>query len=92
MSTCLKCGDPLTKPATGRPPRYCSAPCRRLAEYEIKRLQRHLQRLETEREELRNSRLKLGDYLGRTHRQQVNDNHKAIAKAETRLRELLEER
>ncbi len=79
------------KPATGRPPSYCSTACRRAAEYELKRLQRHLERLETEGEELRHSRLKLGDWLGRSHRQQVADNRRTLAEKETRLRELLEE-
>ena len=91
MKPCLKCGKPLEKSAAGRPPSYCSRACRRAAEYELKRLQRHLERLETEREELRHSRLKLGDMLGRTHRQQVSDNRRALAEKETRLRELLEE-
>lgn len=91
MKLCIKCCKPLEKPATGRPPSYCSTACRRAAEYELKRLQRHLERLETEGEELRHSRIKLGDWLGRSHRQQVNDNRKAIARAEERLRDLLEE-
>ncbi len=91
MPSCLKCGSPLTKSATGRPPRYCSVACRRAAEYERKRIQRHLERLEIQGEELGQSRWKLSDTLGRTHRQQVNDNRKAIAAKEARLRELLEE-
>ena len=36
--TC-KCGTELEKPATGRPPRYCSTTCRRSAEYELRRWQ-----------------------------------------------------
>ncbi len=91
MKPCLKCGKPLTKPATGRPPSYCSRGCRRAAEHEIRRINRYIERLETEREELRHSRHKLGDWLGRSHRQQVNDNRKALARAEERLRDLLEE-
>ena len=90
MLTCLKCGsNRLTKLATGRPPVYCSVACRRAAEYEIKRLQRHLARLEIEAEDLGQTRLKLGDNLGRTHRQQVADNRRALAEKETRLRDLL---
>ncbi len=91
MKPCLKCGKPLTKPATGRPPSYCSRGCRRSAEHEIRRINRYIERLEIEGEGLRNSRNKLGDWLGRSHRQQVNDNRKALAEKETRLRELLEE-
>ena len=91
MKPCVKCGISLTKPAAGRPPRYCSTACRRAAEHEIRRLNRHLERLETEAEGLRHSRWKLSDTLGRTHRQQVGDTRRAIAEKETRLRELLEE-
>ena len=50
---CRICSAPLARPATGRPPRYCSTTCRRAAEYAIKRLNRHLERLEWERDTLR---------------------------------------
>ena len=91
MASCLKCGSPLTKSAAGRPSSYCSVACRRAAEYERKRLQKHLERLEIEGEALGQTRSKLYDTLGRSHRQQRNDNRKALARAEERLRELLEE-
>ncbi len=42
---CL-CGEPLTIPPTGRPPKYCSVPCRRNAEHEVKRQQSLLLRAE----------------------------------------------
>jgi hypothetical protein len=45
---CLMCHGPLERPETGRPPSYCSTSCRRAAEYELRRLQRRLERLETE--------------------------------------------
>jgi hypothetical protein len=45
---CVKCGAPVTPPTTGRPPRYCSTGCRRAAEYELQRLQRHLEAAERE--------------------------------------------
>ena len=47
---CLKCRTPLTPTAVGRPPSYCSTGCRRAAEYELRRIQRHLERLEAQRE------------------------------------------
>ena len=47
---CLKCRTPLTPTAVGRPSRYCSTGCRRAAEFELRRLQRHLERLERQRE------------------------------------------
>src|SRR5262245_30166866 len=48
---CSICGGdlPAAKP-TGRPKSYCSAPCRRAAEYEVARIDRelaHVLRLET---------------------------------------------
>jgi len=73
---CLKCGAPLTSPPTGRPPRYCSVGCRRAAEYELRRIQRHLERLE------RQSEWVARDYL-KEHRAK-------IAQLEARLKELLE--
>ena len=47
---CLKCRTPLTPTAAGRPPSYCSTGCRRAAEYELRRIQRHLERLEGRRD------------------------------------------
>jgi hypothetical protein len=45
---CLKCRT-LTPTAIGRPPSYCSTGCR-AAEHELRRLQRHLERPERQRE------------------------------------------
>jgi hypothetical protein len=50
--TCVKCGVILPPKGVGRPPRYCSTACRRTAEYELRRLQRHLERLEDEERQL----------------------------------------
>ena len=50
---CRICAAPLARPATGRPPRYCSTTCRRAAEYAIKRINRHLERLEYQRDQQR---------------------------------------
>lgn len=46
MDTCVMCGRALTQPATGRPRRYCSTGCRRAADLEVRRLDRHLDQLE----------------------------------------------
>jgi hypothetical protein len=46
MLQCKKCGAELTRPQTGRPPDYCSKGCRRAAQHEVQRLQRHLEDLE----------------------------------------------
>lgn len=82
--SCLKCGGPLPAPAgTGRPRRFCSTGCRRGAEYELRRLQRHLERLE---ERLGNERLWRN---GTAWKQRVRDLEAAIAAAEGRLKCLL---
>jgi hypothetical protein len=47
---CVKCERPLKPTGGGRPPTYCSTGCRRAAEYELRRIQRHLERLEAQRE------------------------------------------
>jgi hypothetical protein len=38
-SECVSCGALLDQPETGRPRVYCSVPCRRAAEYELRRVQ-----------------------------------------------------
>ena len=72
---CLKCRTPLTPTAAGRPPSYCSPGCRRAAEYELRRIQRHLERLEAQRQ---------SPFF-------VKDTERAIAALEARLRTLLED-
>jgi hypothetical protein len=72
---CLKCRAPLTPTDVGRPPTYCSTGCRRAAEYELRRIQRHLERLEAQRE---------SPFF-------VKDTERAIAALEARLRTLLED-
>jgi hypothetical protein len=47
---CGKCETPLKPTGVGRSPTYCSTGCRRAAEYELRRIQRHLERLEAQRE------------------------------------------
>ncbi len=45
-------GNTLTRPATGRPSLYCSVACRRVAEAELRRLDRRLASLEAERDKV----------------------------------------
>ena len=90
--TCRKCGTALKRPKTGRPPVWCSTACRRSAEYEIKRVNRRLEALESQLDRL----VADGDiglrYLGgRTHKQQKAGVQTAINRNEERLRALLEE-
>jgi hypothetical protein len=77
---CLKCSRPLVQPATGRRRVYCSGTCKRLAEHEIRRQQRHLEDLERYAGNLE----LMGDPFG-----QVRRAKREVAKAEQRLRELL---
>ena len=72
---CSKCRTPIKPVGVGRPPSYCSTGCRRAAEYELRRIQRHLERLEARRE--------LPFFVEQTER--------AIAALEARLRTLLED-
>lgn len=89
---CVKCGKPLEEPSgAGRAPRYCSVACRRAAEFELRRIQRHLERLEQQRMELaHHNLLDVRDYRGHTLEQQREDNVRAIAELEARLAALLE--
>lgn len=51
---CIKCGSPLApKAGTGRPAIYCGESCRRLVEYEIRRLDRRIAAYELELRGLR---------------------------------------
>lgn len=48
-TTCRMCGSDLPqRAATGRPPLYCGTGCRRAAEYERNRLNRHMEILEAQ--------------------------------------------
>jgi hypothetical protein len=43
---CRRCGSKFKPEDTGRPPKYCSDPCRRAAEYDLRRQQQLLVRAE----------------------------------------------
>jgi|CXWK01.1.fsa_nt_gi hypothetical protein len=90
---CLKCRAPLA-PHTGpgRPASYCGSACRRLAEYEIRRIDRRLADYVLKLREAQADREPYGvdtDHLGRTKRQRVADLRKWIAEDEDRLRALV---
>ena len=47
--TCAKCGSAIERtPGPGRPPSYCSDLCKRLVEYEVRRIDRRLSGYEIE--------------------------------------------
>ena len=47
MSACVICQIPIeTKAKTGRQKQYCSEPCRRMAEREVKRIEKRIGELE----------------------------------------------
>jgi hypothetical protein len=88
--TCKKCGTVLTgKAGAGRPAIYCSSGCRRAVELEVRRLQSHLIRLETEAEACRRDRSGLMDVYGASTQERASDIAHEIQRAEARLRALL---
>lgn len=90
-SQCIKCSAPLDQPPTGRPRVYCSVACRSSAAYEVRRLRRQLEALET-----RASHLRVDLHLGRDvryvdgrPRELLPAITQEIDRAERRLRDLL---
>lgn len=84
MKLCKVCGATIiTQASTGRPATYCSTPCRRLAELEIRRINTRLAALESQAQRARDPR----DTYGRL----VDPAHVAaeIERATDRLRALL---
>lgn len=63
--TC-RCGGVLVRPATGRPPRYCSTACRRATEYDLRRAQQLLTRAERSEQ---TARMKADTWLVRRGRE-----------------------
>ena len=52
--TCAKCGSIFERqPGPGRPPAYCGDLCKRLVEYEVRRIDRRLGAYELEQRELK---------------------------------------
>ncbi|MGH8729782.1 MAG: hypothetical protein ACREV9_16870 [Burkholderiales bacterium] len=90
-TACLKCGKLIdSNAATGRPKSYCSIGCRRLAEFEIRRLAQFLAKHEEQWRLARWDRFGCADVLGRTREQQIEDLERALRDAESRLKALLD--
>ena len=91
--TCAICGAG-TKPKgkTGRPAAYCSVGCRRVSEYELRRVQARLIRLEDEAEACRRDRTGLTACDGSTPEERAADIVREIERAQIRLRELLSDK
>jgi hypothetical protein len=81
-ATCVKCGGGVGRSARGRPRAYCSTACRRAAEYELRRVQGALDRVE---EQIRWCRF---GWNGRTERDIPRFEEERL-RLETRLRKLL---
>ena len=89
-TNCVKCGAALPPgKAIGRPAKYCSTACRRLAEYETSRLQNRLSRLEDELLREKHNRSGLRDWHGRDVAARMVDLRADIEHTEARLRELI---
>lgn len=91
LACCLKCSAPLPPRFGGRPADYCSTVCRRAAEFEVRRINRRLERLEEKRSGLRVD-LAAGQYgpVARQHStRRLAAVDQEIERAEARLRELL---
>ena len=88
--TCRICGVhlPPKKPA-GRRRIYCSKVCRRLAEFEVRRLETRIERLETEAENCRRDHSGLLGGFGETVEQRLADIAEETRLAVARLRVLL---
>ena len=95
--TCAKCAAPIERQAgPGRPPLYCGAACRASAAYEIRRIQRRLEALETLIGVLRRSEMNTGwvdaSVIKRREKERdrkVEAMQAEVAEAEERLRLLL---
>ena len=94
LSVCVKCGTQLERaPGPGRPSRFCSQVCKRLVEFELRRIDRrlagHYEELREERADRTPALEAWVDKLGRTRTQRIGDLRRWIAEDEQRLRELV---
>lgn len=79
---CQKCGTPIAQHAgRGRPSSYCSTACRRAAEHEVRRLDKHIAMLE--------ARIIHSNTGGLSLSGEKDSVHAEIERLELRLRELL---
>ncbi len=92
MLICLKCGGTVSKSKNGRPPVYCGPSCRRSAEFEIRRLDRRIARLEDqlcEERGLRGPFKDVCDLYGRGREARIAYLEGEITTAEIRFKLLL---
>ncbi|MGH8592342.1 MAG: hypothetical protein ACREX9_21850 [Gammaproteobacteria bacterium] len=90
---CKSCGVSLPVNRTGWPSDYCSTGCRRAAEFEIRRVNRRLESLETS---LSSMRINPDDELmsmiaGRTRTERVAAVEAELTTLKARFRELLDD-
>ena len=85
---CPKCGSalPRREPGPGRPSRYCSVGCRRSAEFEIRRIDRAIEKVEDRLRLIRTSDM---PEVGR--REGLAKYEAELAQLEARFRELLDD-
>jgi len=89
---CPVCGSIVPESTGGRPARYCSPTCRRLAAYELRRVQARLVRLENQAEACRRDRSGLADAHFSSPEQRAADIQAELDRNTARLRELIEGR
>ena len=88
---CVECGRAVEHLPTGRPRSFCSTACRRLAEFELRRVARRIERLETNLESLRGVRDDgIPDGYGHSPQKRRELLVLGIKEAEKRLRDLLD--
>lgn len=92
MAECLKCGRRIEKGGRGRPAVYCSTGCRRSVEYELRRIQRHLEHAEHEVTWLQplEDNVSVASSFGGRRGEALANARAEIERLEARLRELLE--
>ena len=88
-SLCVKCSGPVPQATTGRPRRYCSVACRRAIEFELRRIERRLERLEDEAASLDRDAMSVPKGWGAKYHNKATVARKQIAEMEARLRALL---
>jgi hypothetical protein len=89
VTRCAKCHEAFVPPNTiGRPPRYCSAGCRRATEYELRRLQGHLEVAERNEARYRSGQVSAS---ARHAAEQAEIHASEIRRLEARMRELLDD-
>lgn len=90
LMTCARCRATFERePGPGRPPAYCGVTCRRLAEYEIRRLDRRIAVYELEQRGLKYDGPADFDHDEQERQKRMRALRKWIADDEARLRDLV---